>query len=102
MAQTIRLTITPELEKALTILRQATLGTLNTTELIKLAVGSLARQKAEEGSDEAAEVAKLNKISAQLFYQWAKEDGTLDVDNISHKAKLKPFVPEPYVRTRKS
>ena len=45
MAQTIRLTITPDLEKALLILHQSTLGTLNTTELIKMAVGGYAQLK---------------------------------------------------------
>lgn len=95
MAQTIRLTITPDLEKALEILRRSTFGTLNTTELIKMAVGSLARQKSEDLSPE-----ELDKISAQLFYEWAKEDGTLEVDNIAHPEKLKPYIPEPYVRTR--
>ena len=48
MAQTIRITITPDVEKALQILRQSTLGTLNTTELIKLAIGSFAKIKADE------------------------------------------------------
>lgn len=43
MAQTICLTITPELETALSILRRSTSGTLNTTELIKLSVGELAQ-----------------------------------------------------------
>ncbi len=45
MPQTIRITITPDLEKALQILRQSTLGTLNTTELIKMAVGAFANKK---------------------------------------------------------
>lgn len=45
MAQTIRITITPDVEKALQILRQTTLGTLNTTELIKMAIGSFAKMK---------------------------------------------------------
>ena len=50
MAQNIRITITPDLERALQILRQSTLGTLNTTELIKMAVGSLAQiKKMKEG-----------------------------------------------------
>ena len=96
MAQTIRLTVTPELEKALQILRHSTLGTLNTTELIKMAVGGFARLKANTNQ----EVDDMNHLAAYSFYQWAKEDGTLDVDNISPKAKLKPFVSEPYVSNR--
>ena len=36
-------------------------------------------------------------MSARLFYEWAKEDGSLEVNNISPDAKLKPFNPEPYV-----
>ena len=95
MTQTVRLTITPELENALQILHKSTSGTLNTTELIKLAIGELAQIKAAEMTPE-----ELDKVSARLFYEWAKEDGTLEVDNISPTAKLKPFVPEPYVPTR--
>lgn len=98
MAQTIRITITPELEKALQILRQSTLGALNSTELIKMAVGGFANIKQGELKSQAEEeVKELNKISARLVYEWAKEDGTLEVDNISKSAKLRPFVPEPYV-----
>lgn len=96
MAQTIRLTITPELEKALKILRQSTSGTLNTTELVKLAVGEFAQLKA--GNDISP--AELDLVSAQSFQQWAKEDGSLEVDNIAHPEKLKPFTPKPYVRAR--
>lgn len=102
MAQTIRLTITPDLEKALHILRQSTLGTLNTTELIKLAVGEIANQKKKATPDASEELTpeQINYIGAKNFYDWAKEDGSLEVDNISPKAKLRPFVPEPYVPTR--
>ncbi len=39
-------------------------------------------------------------MSAYQFYQWAKEDGTLEDDNISPNAKLKPYIPEPYVPNR--
>jgi len=95
MAQTIRLTITPDVEKALEILRQSTLGTLNTTELIKMAVGSFAKIKAKDASEVSEK--ELSLMSARQFYEWAKEDGTLEVDNISPNAKLKPFIPEPYV-----
>ena len=35
MAQTIRLTITPDLEKALQILRQSTIGTIDIDNIIK-------------------------------------------------------------------
>ena len=101
MAQTVRLTITTELQNALNILKQSTTGTLNTTELIKLAVGELAQIKKEkkaESSDITPQ--ELDKISARLFYEWAKEDGTLGIDNIAHPEKLKPFIPKPYVRTR--
>lgn len=97
MAQTIRLTITPDLEKALQILRQSTLGTLNTTELIKMAVGAFANSKRSEVSRSEEEVQEMNLLSAQQFYQWAKEDGTVDTDNIASNAQMKPFVPKPYV-----
>ncbi len=42
MAVNIRITITPEIEKALAKLRLITAGTLNTTELIKYAIGKAA------------------------------------------------------------
>ncbi len=100
MAQTIRLTVTPDLEKALQILRRSTLATLNTTELIKMAVGSFAKIKAADISLAEKEVKEMNLLSARQFYEWAKEDGTLEVNNISPNAKLKPFVPEPYVSNR--
>lgn len=100
MARTIRLTVTPELEKALQILRQSTLSTLNTTELIKMAVGSFAKIKKADISLTEKEVKEMNLLSARQFYEWAKEDGTLEVDNISPNAKLKPFVMEPYVSNR--
>ncbi len=92
MAQTIRITITPDVEKALQILRQSTLGTLNTTELIKMAIGGFAKMKAVETSP-----SEMDAISSRMFYEWAKEDKTLDIDNIAHPEKLKPFVPKPYV-----
>ncbi len=95
MAQTIRITITPDVEKALQILRQSTLGTLNTTELIKMAIGGFAKIKAVETSP-----GEMDVISSRMFYEWAKEDNTLNTDNIAHPEKLKPFVPKPYVRTR--
>ncbi|MGH7203395.1 MAG: hypothetical protein ACREHC_03055 [Candidatus Levyibacteriota bacterium] len=100
MAQTIRLTITPDLEKALTILRQSTLGTLNTTELIKMAVGAFASSKKNEISSTEKEIQEENLMAAHQFYQWAKEDGTLEDDNISPNAKLKTYIPEPYVSNR--
>ena len=100
MAQTIRLTITPEIEKALQILRRATMGTLNTTALIKMAVGGFAKIKTANKEDQEMSPDELDTLSARLFYEWAKEDGTLDVDNIAHPEKLKPFIPKPYVRTR--
>ncbi len=100
MPQTIRLTITSDLEKALQILRQSTLGTLNTTELIKMAVGAFANSKKAEISIEEKEIQDESRMAAHQFYKWAKEDGTLDVDNIAHPEKLKPFIPKPYVRTR--
>lgn len=108
MAQTIRLTITPEIEKALQTLRHATMGTLNTTELIKMALGEAARKKEVRlaqgdhatSADEEISPEEWDRISARQFYEWAKEDGGLEVDNIAHPEKLKPFVPKPYVRTR--
>ncbi|HUD45120.1 MAG TPA: hypothetical protein VMR41_06255 [Patescibacteria group bacterium] len=96
MAQNIRITITPDIEKALKILRESTFGTLNTTELIKMAIGGFARIK--DNTNQGIE--DMDRLAAYSFYQWAKEDGTLDVDNISPNAKLKPFVPEPYVPDR--
>lgn len=100
MAQNIRITITPDVEKALQILRQATFGTLDTTELIKMAIGSFAKMKAADVSNKEMTPQELDLMSARMFYEWAKEDGTLAVDNISPNAKLKPFVPEPYVPDR--
>ncbi|MBI4079273.1 MAG: hypothetical protein HY429_03170 [Candidatus Levybacteria bacterium] len=100
MAQTIRITITPEIEKALQVLRRATMGTLNTTELIKMSVGELAKIKTADKEKEDLSPDELDALSARLFYEWAKEDGSLDVDNIAHPEKLKPFIPKPYVRTR--
>ena len=47
MSQTVRLTITSDIEKALEVLNRSTFGTLNTTELIKFAIGELARIKEE-------------------------------------------------------
>lgn len=98
MAQNIRITITPEIEKALQILRKSTLGTLNTTELIKMALGEAARKKEVQNEDLTSE--QLDYISARQIYEWAKEDGSLQTDNISIDAKLEPFVPEPYVSDR--
>lgn len=101
MTQTIRITITPDIEKALQILRKSTLGTLNTTELIKMAVGGYANIKKADivyQSNDDISPENLDSISSQLFYQWAKEDGTLHVSNIAHPEKLKPFTPKPYVR----
>ncbi|HEV2339930.1 MAG TPA: hypothetical protein VGT05_04195, partial [Patescibacteria group bacterium] len=71
MPQNIRITITPDLERALNILRQSTTGTLNTTELIKLAVGELAqlkKMKITEATDITHQ--EMNKIGAKLFYGW--------------------------------
>lgn len=108
MAQTIRLTITPEIEKALQILRRDTSGTLNTTELIKMTLGEAARQKEvrrvqadnADSADNEISPEEWDRLSARQFYEWAKEDGSLEVDNIAHPERLKPFVPKPYVRTR--
>ena len=98
MAQTIRITITPDVEKALQILRQSTLGTLNTTELIKMAIGAFAKIKAARSEEMSPE--EWDLMSARQFYQWAKDDGTLEIDNISPNAELKPFIPKPYVPNR--
>jgi len=76
MSQTIRLTITPDLEKALRVLKQSMFGTLNKTELIKMAVGGFARIKESEMSP-----AQMDKLAAQSFYKRAKEDGSLEEDN---------------------
>ena len=103
MAQTIRITITPDIEKALYILRQSTLGTLNTTELIKMAIGGFAQiKKADIPSVPNTDMNpnEIDAISSRLFYEWAKEDKTLDVNNIAHPEKLKPFIPKTYVPTR--
>jgi len=98
MSQTIRITITPDLEKALQILRQSTLGTLNNTELIKMAIGGFAKMKASDKSGQDISAQEWDLMSAKLFYDWAKEDGSLEVDNISPNAKLKSFVPKSYVQ----
>lgn len=100
MPQTIRLTITPELERALKILEKSTMGTLNTTELVKMAVGSWANEKFETAASEDISPDNWDKMAALQFYKWAEEDGSINVDNISAKAKLKPFIPKPYVRNR--
>lgn len=98
MAQNIRITITPDLQNALNILRKATTGTLNSTELIKLAVGELAQlKKARLAVSDDIAPAEMDKIGAHLFYEWAKEDNTLMDDNLSASVKLRPFIPEPYV-----
>ena len=99
MAQTIQITVTPDMEKALHVLRQKTMGKLNTTELIKLAIGSFAKIKTLNKNEDITPE-EMDYIAARSFYEWAKEDGTLEVNNISPKAKLKPFVPESYVPTR--
>lgn len=100
MAQNIRITITPDVEKALQILRQSTLGTLNTTELIKMAIGGYAHiKKADISGSQKDEIKEIDTASSRLFYEWAKEDGSLEVDNIARPEKLKPFKPKPYVRT---
>lgn len=95
MPQTIRISITPDFENALHILRQSTLGTLNTTEIIKMAVGGFAQIKKMEMS-----ASQLDRVSSRSFYEWAKEDGTLHVDNIAHPEKLRPFRPKTHARTR--
>lgn len=95
MTQSIRIT---DLENALNILRKSTTRTLNTTELIKLAVGVLAQLKKAKIAE--LNPAEMDNIGARLFYEWAKEDGSLDMDNIAEPEKLKPFTPKPYVRTR--
>jgi hypothetical protein len=97
MAQTIRLTVTPDLEKALQILRESTLGVLNTTEIVKMAIGGFAHLKAATVKDKNISMKELDKSSALLFFEWAKEDGSLDLDNISPNAIKKPFTKEPYV-----
>lgn len=98
MPQNIRITITPEIEEALHILRKDTLGTLNTTELIKLAIGTFAKMKKEKNNDMSTK--ELDTISSTLFYKWAKEDKSLDVENIAQPDKLKPFIPKQYVSAR--
>ncbi|HSW97040.1 MAG TPA: hypothetical protein VLF89_04415 [Candidatus Saccharimonadales bacterium] len=95
MAQTIRLTVTPDLEKALQTLRQTTMGTLNTTELIKMAIGGFAQMKK---ADAAMTPQEMDVMSSVLFHEWSKEDE--NENNIAHPEKLKPFIPKPYVRTR--
>lgn len=95
MAQTVRLTITPDLENALRILEKSTLGTLNTTELIKMAIGGFAQLKKTDITP-----GEMNMIASRSFYDWAKEDGTLAVDNIAEPEKLKPYKPKSHVRAR--
>ena len=98
MARTIRLTINSDLERALAILRQSTLGTLNTTELIKLAIGAFAKIKEKDIAEMTPD--EMDKQSAMLFYQWAKEDGSLGEEAFAHPEKFKPYVPREYVRAR--
>lgn len=95
MAQTIRLTITSDLEKALNILRQSTLGTLNTTELIKMAVGAFAKQKEKDNTELSP--SEMDTISSSLFYEWAKEDGSLHEEAFTHPEEFKPYKPKEYV-----
>lgn len=97
MAQTIRLTVTPDLEKALQTLRQTTMGTLNTTELIKMAIGGFAQMKK---ADAGMTPHEMDIMSSLLFQEWSKEDEIESGNNIAHPEKLKPFIPKPYVRTR--
>ena len=94
MPQTIRLTITPDIQKALDVLRQSTMGTLNTTELIKMAVGGYAQ---DQGGDFDLDANEESEIASQLFYQWAKEDMSLNVSNIKTPEKLKIYNPKKYV-----
>jgi hypothetical protein len=70
------------------------MGTLNTTELIKMAVGSFAKMKSSDSTPQ-----ELDVLSSQLFQQWSKDDKTQNINNIAHRDKLKPFTPKPYVRT---
>lgn len=42
----------------------------------------------------------MNAFGVRQCYEWAKEDGSLEVDNNSPSAKLKPFVPKQYVANR--
>ena len=91
MPKTIRLTINNDLENAIQVLRDSTSGTLNTTELIKMAVGEYAQIKKLTGPTFAD---MDDFISAKMFYKWAKEDGSLNVPNIAHPEKLKPFNPK--------
>ncbi len=102
MSQTIRLTVSPELEKALRILRQSTSGTLNTTELIKMAVGEFAQIKKANLLDNVKDMTPrdIDFISSRSFYEWAKKDGTLNTNNIAHPEQMKPFTPKAHVRTR--
>jgi len=88
MPQTIRLTINTDLENALQILRRSTSGTLNTTELIKMAVGEFAQIK-----QAAMSPSELDSISSQQFYNWAKNDGSANIGNIANSKKLKQFHP---------
>lgn len=89
MPQTIRLTINTDLENALQILRRSTSGTLNTTELIKMAVGEFAQIK-----NSSMTPAELDSVSSQLFYNWAKNDGSMNINNIANPKKMKPFNPK--------
>ena len=94
MPQTVRITITPDLAEALQTLRSSTMGTLNTTELIKLAVGSFARMKKADMNAK-----ELDALSATSFYEWAKGDKVTNQEMLAQPEKLQPFVPKPYVRT---
>lgn len=53
-----------------------------------MAVGSFAKIKAANKSEMGDK--DWDHMSARQFYGWAKEDETLEVDNISSNAKLEP------------
>ena len=49
-----------------------------------MAVGSFAQSKNTEINSN-----EIDAVASQLFYQWSKEDETLEVNNIAHPEKLK-------------
>ena len=79
MAQNVRISINNELEKSLEILRQATMGTLNTTELIKFAVGKAA---AVEKNEQDKDIITFSSEREYLAHEFNKDALDKDFDNI--------------------
>lgn len=82
MVQNVRISINNELEQSLDILRQATLGTLNTTELIKYAIGKAAAMEKNERNKKALVFSSEREYIA---HEMNKDVTEKDLDNIAMK-----------------